>query len=210
MGIINSEAFHGHVFNGILLSGQITNLIHGVQQGDSSSANALWEHYFPQVLRLAQKKMFMIQGAYYDEEDAALSALHSLFRGLKNGRFPQLEDRDNLWRMLVLITERKIRHQWRKEKTLSRSPAGREKNEPVLDVLLAEEPTPEFVCMMMEEFERLLDVLVDDRLKKIAVMKMDGFTQEEIAHRIDCASRTVRRKMDRIREIWTSQDWSKC
>ena len=42
-----------------------------------------------------------------DEEDVALSAFDSFCRGAQRGRFPQLDDRDNLWRLLVVITSRK-------------------------------------------------------------------------------------------------------
>jgi ECF sigma factor len=36
-----------------------------------------------------------------DEEDVVQNAFHSFFQGLARGRFPQLNDRDNLWRLLV-------------------------------------------------------------------------------------------------------------
>ena len=43
-----------------------------------------------------------------DEEDIVQNAFHSFFQGVANGRFlSQLDDRDNLWRLLVVITARK-------------------------------------------------------------------------------------------------------
>ncbi len=39
-----------------------------------------------------------------DEEDVAVSALRSFYSGVAAGRFPQLEDRHNLWALLAKIT----------------------------------------------------------------------------------------------------------
>jgi hypothetical protein len=51
--------------------------------------------------------------AVYDEEDAALSAFHSVCAGIAAGRFPDLGSRGNLWRLLVVITARKVAHRQR-------------------------------------------------------------------------------------------------
>jgi ECF sigma factor len=42
------------------------------------------------------------------DEDAALSAFDSFCASVAAGRFPQLADRDDLWRLLVVITRRKV------------------------------------------------------------------------------------------------------
>ena len=50
----------------------------------------------------------------------ALSAFHSLCERVGRGQFPQLADRDDLWRLLVTITARKVisalRHQTRQKR----------------------------------------------------------------------------------------------
>ena len=43
-------------------------------------------------------------GADEDEEDAALSAFVSFCTAAGEGRFPDLPDREELWRLLVVIT----------------------------------------------------------------------------------------------------------
>jgi DNA-directed RNA polymerase specialized sigma24 family protein len=64
-------------------------------------------------------------------------------------------------------------------------------------------PTPEFVAMVDEECERLLQALGDEELRRIAVWKLEGLTNEEIAERMSCITRTVERKLKRIRDKWT-------
>ncbi len=93
----------------------ITAWIRGAEKHEKCSEELLWKHYFDRVVRLARSRMFAIQASVYDEEDAAASALNSLFHGLRNNRFPELHGRDNLWRLLILITHRKLIAQKRRQ-----------------------------------------------------------------------------------------------
>ena len=52
------------------------------------------------------------------------------------------------------------------------------------------------------EYRRLLDLLGDDSLRRVAVGKMEGFTNDEIAAQLDCSLRTVARKLETIGLIW--------
>lgn len=186
----------------------ITDYIARAKDRDPEAEEAIWNHYFARVLRLSHSRMLALQGVVYDEEDAAVSALRSLFRGIQSNRFPELHDRQNLWRILVLITKRKLRAQWRRENAARRTAISADAPEPEITIeqAISEEPTPDFVVEMMDEVDRLLTALDNDLLKRIAVMKMDGLTNDEVATRLGCASRTVRRKVDRIRCIWGDVD----
>ena len=71
--------------------------------------------------------------------------------------------------------------------------------------LVGREPTPEFAAMIAEEFRSLLDRLGDDQLRRIALDRMEGYTSDEIAERLGCARRTVARRLDLIRQLWTEE-----
>ena len=75
-------------------------------------------------------------------------------------------------------------------------------DEPAIEQLLSREPTPEIAAQVADEFERLLDCLEDDSLRSVALRKMEGYTDEEIAIQLGCARRTVVRKLRRIRGLW--------
>jgi len=186
----------------------ITQWIRGARDGDAESEQALWNHYFETVVRLARGRMFSLQGTVYDEEDVAASALHSVFRGIQQERFPELHDRHNLWRILVTITQRKLRAQWRRESAARRNPSPNEAGDAEISIeqIICGEPTPDFVAELMDETECLLEKLGDDTLRRVAVMRIDGLTNDEIAARLRCTTRTVERKMDRIRIIWDVGD----
>jgi DNA-directed RNA polymerase specialized sigma24 family protein len=148
-----------------------------------------------------------------DEEDVVLSAFDSFCRRAEQGRFPDLHDRDNLWRLLLEITECKACKLARDEGRLKRG-AGKVRGDFVLlspggsaaaagfDRFAGREPTPSFAVEVAEEFRRLLDQLEDATLQSIALWKMEGLTNEEIAARLDCAVKTVERKLKVIRKLW--------
>jgi RNA polymerase sigma factor (sigma-70 family) len=136
--------------------------------------------------------------AGYDE-DIALSAFKSLCLGVEHGRFPELNDRDDLWRLLATITVRKAIDLQRRQRV---RPQGRDDG---IDMILSREPTPEMAEEMADEYHRLLGLLDEERLRDIALLKVEGLSNEEIAARLQCGLRSVERKLHRIRTIWAGE-----
>ena len=75
-----------------------------------------------------------------------------------------------------------------------------------LERIAADGPTPEFAAMMAEECRRLLDALDDESLKQVAVSRMEGYSNDEIAEQLGCARRTVARRLDLIRKTWLAAE----
>jgi DNA-directed RNA polymerase specialized sigma24 family protein len=63
------------------------------------------------------------------------------------------------------------------------------------------DPTPEFAAMMAEEFHHRLGAL-DDELRQVALLRLEGHSNDEIADRLGCARRTVARRLEQIRDAW--------
>jgi DNA-directed RNA polymerase specialized sigma24 family protein len=198
--------------------GSVTLWVGNLKAGDHDAAQKLWERYFEKLVRIARAKLSVARrpGVDEDEEDAALSAFDSLCHGAAHGRFPQLADRDDLWKLLVVITARKALDQMQRRGRQKRG-GGRVMGESALvgpggdegggglDQVVGQEPSPEFAAMVAEEHRRLLDMLGDDTLRQIAVWKMEGYTNEEIRVRLGCALRTVANKLELIRRTWTAE-----
>jgi len=196
--------------------GSVTHWIRGVKAGDEAAAQALWERYFEQLIRLGRNKLGSNPRRAADEEDVALGAFDSFFRGAKAGRFPQLRDRDNLWPLLVVITARKAIDQVQHERREKRG-GGQVQGESALaglptadgelgiEQIAGREPTPEFALLFTEECERLLECLGDERLRKVAQLKLEGHTNQEIAQQLDMSVRTVERKSWVIRAKWSRE-----
>jgi len=197
--------------------GSVSGWIDELKAGEADAAQKLWERYFRRLEGLARSKLGGAACRVSDEEDVALSAFDSFCRQASAGRFPQLLDRDNLWRLLVVITKRKAYDLAQQERRQKRG-AGQVLDEAALDrtfpdartyrgleQILAQEPTPEFAAQFAEEYQRLLVALGTEELRAVALRKLDGYTNDEIAAQLGCTSRTIERKLWVIRNLWAKE-----
>jgi len=193
----------------------VTRWIASLKAGDRDAAQRLWERYFEALARLARARLRGVNRAAADEEDAALSAFDSFCRGAACNHYPRLDDRDDLWRLLVVITERKALDQARRQGRLKRGGgrilgtselAGGDLEGGGVAGVAAPEPTPEFAAMVADECGHLLGRLRDDGLRQVARLKMEGYTREEVAERLGCSLRSVARKLELIRRTWGDEE----
>jgi DNA-directed RNA polymerase specialized sigma24 family protein len=146
----------------------------------------------------------------------ALSVFDSFYARAAAGEFPQLGGRDDLWRLLVTITARKAANQLRREHQRKRG-GGRVLDEGALDradpdagrflaQVVGDEPSPEFATMVADELRRRLEGLRDGSFRQVAVMRMEGYSNAEIADHLRITVRGVERKLAAIRKRWQEQD----
>jgi DNA-directed RNA polymerase specialized sigma24 family protein len=195
-------------------SQSVTRWVHGVKEGNGTDIQQVWDRYFRRLVRLAGSKLPAHCRRSFDEEDVALSAFQSFCDRAGRGEFPRLSDRDDLWRLLSTLTVRKavvmMRHQTRQKRgggrVLGESGVGRALGDDDARVGLAEllgkEPTPADAVGFAEDFERLMERLGDQTLKQIALCKLQGWSNQEIAATRGTSSKTVERKLRLIRAIW--------
>lgn len=198
--------------------GSVSQWLDDLKAGEDAAVQPLWERYYVRLVRLARMKLRVAQRtAAEDEEDAALSAFNSFCVGAAQGRFPRLADRDDLWRLLVVITARKagaqLQREGRKKRgggrvvaavDLAAGPDASNANDPLAGALAAG-PSPDFAAAAAEQFRRLLDALADPELQRVALDRMEGYTNDEIAERLGCARRTVARRVDLIKQVWQAE-----
>jgi RNA polymerase sigma factor (sigma-70 family) len=196
--------------------GSITGLLNQLQQGERDNVQQLLERYFRRLIGLARKKLRGLPCGAADAEDVALSAFDSFCRGAEQGRFPRLTDRDDLWQILMFITARKAcdlrqyeqrdKRDWRRvEREARRGGASPSLEGSGLARLLSREPDPAFAAEVAEELRRLLDALPDEEVRQVALRKMEGFTNEEIADQRGCSLASIERKLKRIRARWEKE-----
>jgi RNA polymerase sigma factor (sigma-70 family) len=199
-------------------SASVTTWIDQLRAGDRDAARRLWERYNRHLVGLARKRLrdLGVSRRASDEEDVALSGFGSFIRAAEQGRFPRLDDRDQLWAVLACITARKaldlLNYQLREKRG-----GGQVGGESVLDALLGteggdglgqvvgREPTPEAEAQEAETFCRLLALLPTEQLRAIALAKLEGYTNAEIAARQRCALATVERRLGTIRAVWKEE-----
>jgi DNA-directed RNA polymerase specialized sigma24 family protein len=147
-----------------------------------------------------------------DEEDVALSVFDVLCRGAAAGRFEILKTRDDLWRLLVAVTAKKVIDRHRRRETDKRG-SGNVRGHSIVakaedcelggfDQFSGQDPSPAFLVMVEERHRELLSRLRDDTLRQVAQLRMEGYSNEEIAARLTISLRSVERKLRLIREEW--------
>ena len=196
----------------------VTQWLHDLkEQRDEAAARGLYDRYAGKLLEMARKKM-RAKGAkrrVTDEEDVVQSAFESFCRRAQEGKFPKLSDRENLWPLLLKITEGKVIDaiKWERRKkrgegkvrgdSAFRGSGGEE--EAVQEMTVAPEPTPEFAAQCAEELDRLLTSLDNGSLRTVAIRKLEGYTTDEIARELGCSPCAVKQKAAMIRKIWESE-----
>lgn len=178
-------------------SQSITRLIRAVQDGSDTAVRPLLSVYFERLVHLARNRLRNMPGLGGYDEDLALRSFHSVYERLRDPDRPlDLAGRGDLWRLLATRTiSRTI-------DLIRRHRSGPAPTDWELSQALAREPTPEEAAEVADECSRLLQSLPEAELREIALMKVEGYTNEEIARRMDCVPRTIERKISRIRLIW--------
>ena len=192
---------------------EVTLWIKSIEDGDDEAAGQLWSYSFPRLLRHAKSKLPGHLRRALDEEDVALSAFKSFCLAASKGKFPNLSGRDELWKLLLHIANKKansyIRHELREKRgggqvrgesiftsaADSSSPVG-------IDHVSGREVSPDLLAQFTDDCRDLLDMLKDDTLKTIALLRMEGYSVDEIAERVGCAKRSVERRLNLIRQTW--------
>ncbi|EMI53518.1 ECF-type sigma factor [Rhodopirellula sallentina] len=191
----------------------ITLLMAQLSDGGGSASDQLWQEYFPKLANYARRKLAPAAARSYDGEDVALSAMNSFYEGMKERKFDNLHGRDELWRLLLTITARKVSARHRKVGRLKRG-AGKVRGESVfgnvddgerafgIGDLLGTDPTPELIAELSETTQQLLNTVDDERVREIVRLRLEGYRNSEIAEKLGCAKRTVERKIELLRETW--------
>jgi RNA polymerase sigma factor (sigma-70 family) len=182
-------------------------LIDRLIAGDEQAVEVIWDRFFPQLVRLARRQLAGQRRSDADEEDAALSAFASFCKAARQNRFPNLRDRESLWRLLSQMTRRKVVDLLRRRQRSKRG-KDRVRGDSALRYPggLGQVPddgiTPELCALLHDECRRLLDLLGDPRLQQLALLKGDGYTNKEIADQMHCSVATVERRLRLIRKKW--------
>lgn len=185
-------------------------MLRRAQGGDALAEQQLCDRYYQRLRRLARTKLHKRTCSLNDEEDVVVEVLTAFLDGMRRGQYPGLVRRGDLWRLLAVITTRKtidlVLHETRKKRrrpdrsgtaALPSPPEGLD-----LTAVPDPRPSPDLEALFEDQCRHLLACLHDAQLERIAVWKLEGYADEEIAAGLDCSIRTVERKVRLIRTIW--------
>ena len=151
--------------------GSISRVIRNMQDGDESEFSLLWDRFYTRLTFLVRKRLHHQLRTVADEEDVALESLLELFRGLLEGKYPALDNRESLWRLLVTVSSRNVLDEVNREKRLKRG-GGRVLHESAFDGQREDAPSlfdrmpssikaPDVQLMITERCTQMLESLSD-------------------------------------------------
>lgn len=185
----------------------VTNIFRQMASGDLTNAEKLWKQYFPRLRSLADKELpRWLRCA--DADDVVQNVALSFFKRVPTGQYGTDHDSESLWSLLATITSNKARRQIRDELTKKRG-GGKVVNESALGGPDSDERRPFSLDNLGQVPAQELDLTceeellkLDPQLRQIALLSMEGYSNEEIAHKLDVTPRTIRRKLKLIGKIW--------
>lgn len=190
-----------------------TRWIEKLSDGDERAAEILFRQYFDQLILLAVHKMRGMKTTVRSAEDIALSVVKSLCLGLREQKMPWLTE-DDLWGCLFQITTRKICAERRRAMSQKRGGhvyiyegdapfTSEQEEESLFHSIVGREPSPELALQMAENADELLALFDDYPIQKnIISLKLQGFSNAEIAAQTELVERTIFWHLKNIQHKW--------
>lgn len=196
-----------------MTTSSVTTWIARVKAGESAAAQRIWQRYLSRLIKVAHSHLAGSPQQVADSDDVVVVAFERFLRHAQQGRFPRLDDRHDLWKVLLTVTEHVAIDQRRTMSAAKRGwfvtwslwrPDGAGSDSDSDWQPTAPEPTPEFAVAAAEQCRHLLSLLDNDE-RRIAIAKVHGFDNREIAQQEGLGLRSVERKLQIIRRIWLNE-----
>ena len=188
----------------------VTEWLEEIQHQNDDAAIKLWNRYFQRLAALARNKLSGRPLRVVDESDVINQVFDDLLKGIQQGRFQRL-DRDDLWALLITITDRRCTDEirrWNRQKRGGGNVRGDSAvgglSGPAFDCF-AIEPTEEFSLESRENLERLISMLPSESHQQVALLKLRGYTNQEIAAELGVSVPTIERRLRDTRNLWLDE-----
>lgn len=196
-------------------NGSVTNWLRAIETGNDDAAHRIWDRYSEEIRKVARRRMRRLKRQdIVDEDDIVISAYAALCLAARKGQLAKVLNREDLWGLMVVATLQKIGQRTQYLKADKRSMDLVADNAEVLDEfgsrlerIVCDAHGPESEAIHAERTERLLAKLDDPELRAVAILKIAGHTNDEIAVEMGLTRRTIQRMLNLIRLCW-DQHWS--
>jgi RNA polymerase sigma-70 factor (ECF subfamily) len=176
-----------------------------LRSGQDEAATRVFNRFASRLIALARKQLDPQVRQKIDPEDVMQSVFRSFFARNAAGQLGEFETWDNLWAMLVVMTQRKCGrrldyfHAARRD-VHREVPGQPPPDQSTSDLGISDdEPTPSEAAMLTETIEQLMSNL-QGRHREILARRLQGYTPAEISAELGCTERTVYRVMERVKE----------
>lgn len=191
-------------------NGSVTSWLRLLEQGDDDAAQRLWDRYSSEMHKVAQRRMHRLkQRDIVDEEDVVVGAFAAVCLAARKGQLQTVLNRTDLWGLMVVATLQKIgqRVQYteagkRQADKLIRQADGLDEFGSRLERVACDADGPQSEAVHAERVEQLMARLPNPDLRALAILKLAGHTNDEIAKELGFTRRTIQRMLNLIRISW--------
>lgn len=186
--------------------GSVTHWLRELKAGDRDAVNSICHRYYERVVQFADRKMKINPDRAVEAEDIAQITIHQLCVNLSTGRYPDLDNREQLWDLLVVFTLNRIRKHFRACNTLKRSAPHGSVLEFKRTQALKDLQSPEAPAIMADMVRCWMDRLDHEdptgELKQVAIWSMENISGSEIARILKKRKSFVLQQIRLIRLLW--------
>lgn len=192
--------------------GSVTRWISQIREGQQEALDAFSKRYFSKIRNLAKSRL-----SKPDSEEVANDVLIALTNSIASGKYPDLTDRTSLWYLILKITQRRVIALSRRDRARRRIPMELVESEPTndaedmdslteyesdLDDVITSKSSDATWVEISDCWEELLRCLPDDECRKIAQLKLEYYSNREIAQMLRFTPSMINRKVRLIQEEW--------
>jgi DNA-directed RNA polymerase specialized sigma24 family protein len=174
-------------------------MIPALQRGEQQAVHVLWERYFEPMVRVAEARLRGAPCRAAGAEDVAVEAFLRFCADVRRqGRFPNLSSRDNLLRLLLHFTFCEAGDFRKRETRRHRAVRGDSAlGELGFEPHAGREPAPEGQARLASLLAKLPEEKL--RLRSLALLRLEGLSNDEIAAACKISRATVERRFAMIR-----------
>ena len=184
--------------------GSITHWLSKLQAGQSEAAEPIWIRYQAKLVSIATQQLAENPDRSVDGEDLVQSSFGNVCLAVQNGKYPDIDNREDLWGLLYIATVNRVREHYRELRALKRSQIS--STQAIDPSILADLQTPFAEAQMADLLEYLLSRLDSEDpshlLRQIALLYLDDHSASSIAKILRKRKTSVLISLRFIRSIW--------
>ena len=180
------------------MTGSVTELFYLMREGIEGAAIDLVQRYLPKLR--ARFQSFSSRLRIHDADDVAIDAFYEFCKAVENSRLDDVSDRTQLWQVLSIIAARKANDYWKTESAIKRGG-----NVQVISLqacqldVEAMDQTPDLHLDVLEQIDSFLRSISNPKIRRVAELKLKGYTNQEIADQMKVTRRTVQNLISRLK-----------
>ena len=186
--------------------GSISQWVLRLKSGNPTATQAIWDRFYPKLVEAANKRLIKNPDPATSGEDIAQSSFRNVCLGVLEGKYPQLENRDDLWKLLLVSMINRVRSHYRSINAQKRAVSLEESIDSIDDELLVQFKSP----AAQSELDDLIDFLLNKldqedpsgQLRQIAVLYLNEHSASDIAKIIHRRKTNILHKVQLIRALW--------